>query len=47
MIFVDKLHGTKIPKTKNYIRKDQECEKTIEFYRDHGLYPHYGDDSDA
>ena len=43
MIFVDKLYGTKIPKTKNYILKDRQCEKTIEFYREHGLEPHYGE----
>lgn len=42
MIFVDKLHGTKIPKTQNYIKKDRECEKTIEFYKQHGLHPHWG-----
>lgn len=40
-IDMQKLVGVKIPKTQNYIKKDIECDKTIEHYEKHGLERHH------
>lgn len=36
-----KLTGIKIPKTRNYIRKDIHDEQTIQYYKELGIQPHY------
>ena len=40
-IDMQRLVGVKIPKTKNYIRKDIKCEMTKEHYANHGLDKHH------
>lgn len=40
-IDVQKLTGIKIPKTRNYIRKDIADEQTIKYYQELGIHPHY------